>query len=308
MAGGVRGDQLNPLHAAPVLRWLLVLFLFAAGAASSADAPPVPPLKARVTDLTRTLSPEQQSALEAQLREFEQRKGSQLTVLLVPSTAPESIEQYAIRVAEAWKIGRKSADDGLILVVAKDDRTMRVEVGRGLEGAIPDVLASRVIREVITPRFQAGDFYGGITAGTQTLMKLIEGESLPAPAGRASGKSPAGDFQSVFVLVLLVSIFVGGMLSRLMGRSGGAFVTGGIVGIAAWAITGALLIGIVAGVAGLILTVIAAAGGAGRHGGWGGGGFGGGRWGGGGGWSGGGGGGWSGGGGTFGGGGASGRW
>src|SRR5262252_7548238 len=164
-------------------RWVAAL---TAGAAvllavhTAADVP-VPPLKARVTDLTGTLSASQVQNLDARLRDFESSKGSQIAVLLLPSTQPETIEQYSIRVAEAWKIGRAKIDDGVIVVVAKDDRRLRIEVGRGLEGAITDGLAKRIINEVITPRFKAGDFYGGIAAGCDALIKLIEGEALPAP-------------------------------------------------------------------------------------------------------------------------------
>jgi len=168
-----------------------VLVLLCAAFAASQDLAPIPALKARVTDLTGTLSAEQIADLERRLADFEARKGSQIAVLVVPTTAPEAIDQYSIRVAEAWKVGRKGTDDGVILVVAKNDRKLRLEVGYGLEGAVPDAYAKRIIREVIAPRFQQGDFYGGITAGTQQLMRLIEGEKLPAPAPR---EEPQGDF------------------------------------------------------------------------------------------------------------------
>src|SRR6185295_1372926 len=161
----------------------LLVFSLLSGAAR-ADVP-VPPVKARVTDLTGTLSAQQKSELEARIAAFEARRGSQLAVLMLPSTRPEEIEQYAIRLAEAWKIGRKKVDDGLILVVAKDDRRLRVEVGYGLEGAIPDSVARRVIEERITPRFRDGDFYGGIRDGVEQLIRLAEGETLPPPQVRA---------------------------------------------------------------------------------------------------------------------------
>ncbi|HSD60573.1 MAG TPA: YgcG family protein, partial [Burkholderiales bacterium] len=148
---------------------------------------PVPPLQARVTDLTRTLSGGQQAALERRLAAFEQKKGSQVAVLIVPSTRPETIEQYAIRVAEQWKLGRKGVDDGALLLVAKDDREVRIEVGYGLEGVLPDATAKRIISEVIVPRFRQGDFAGGIDAGVGRMISVIEGEPLPPPQQRASG-------------------------------------------------------------------------------------------------------------------------
>src|SRR6266849_5770201 len=162
----------------------------------------VPPLKAHVTDLTGTLSASQFRDLDSRLADFERDKGSQIAVLMLPSTEPETIEQYSIRVADAWKIGRARIDDGVILVVAKNDRKLRVEVGRGLEGAIPDAIAKRVIAEVIAPHFKANDFYGGIVAGTGALMKLIEGEDLPAPRSGViiNGVHRPIDFQTIFLL------------------------------------------------------------------------------------------------------------
>src|SRR5215470_1366331 len=164
-------------------RWLASI---AAGAAlafalSAAAEVAVPPLRAHVTDLTGTLSAAEVQTLDARLRDFERAKGSQIAVLMLPSTQPETIEQYSIRVAEAWKIGRAKVDDGVILVIAKNDRKLRIEVGRGLEGAIPDAIAKRIVSDVIAPHFKSGDFYGGVSAGTDALMKLIEGEPLPAP-------------------------------------------------------------------------------------------------------------------------------
>src|SRR6202020_1580583 len=141
----------------------------------------VPPLQARVTDLTATLSDAQRSALEQQLADFEKAKGSQIAVLLLPSTQPETIEQFGIRVADAWKLGRKGVDDGLILIVAKNDRRVRIEVGSGLEGAIPDAIANRIITETITPHFKLGDFDGGVEAGIDQIITVINGEPLPEP-------------------------------------------------------------------------------------------------------------------------------
>ena len=188
-------------------RWVAAL---AAGAAllfalSAAGEVPVPPLKARVTDLTRTLSASQIRTLDARLRDFESSKGSQIAVLMLPSTQPDTIEQYSIRVAEAWKIGRVKVDDGAILVIAKNDRKLRIEVGRGLEGAIPDAIAKRVVSDIIAPHFKAGDFYGGIAAGTGALMTLIQGEALPPPRPSQQGLFETG---TIVLLLLLAGLFV----------------------------------------------------------------------------------------------------
>ena len=281
-----------------MIRALVLLFFVTTAWAQVA----VPPLTARVTDLTGTLTREQQAGLERMLQEFEARKGTQLAVLMVPTTAPEPIEQYALRVGEQWKIGRKKVDDGAILMVAKDDRALRIEVGYGLEGALNDATASRIIREVIVPRFREGDFYGGINAGLDRMMRVIDGEPLPAPARR----SPAQDGGVMQLLpVLLIAALVGGSILRaIFGRFLGAAATGGVVGFLAWMLAGVLAVSLLAGVLAFIFTL---GGSAGRryYGGFPGGGIGFPR--GGGGW-GGGGGGFRGGGGSFGGGGASGRW
>ena len=280
------------------------LFLLALGLAWAQAA--VPPLTARVTDLTGTLTREQQAGLERMLQEFEARKGSQLAVLMVPGTAPEAIEQYALRVAEQWKIGRKKLDDGAILVVAKDDRALRIEVGYGLEGALNDATANRIIRELIVPRFREGDFYGGINAGLDRMMRVIDGEPLPAPAKSAPG-AQGQTFQMLPVLLIL-ALVAGSILRAVLGRFLGAAATGGAVGFVAWILAGAMAMALLAGAVAFLFTLM---GGGGRRlggfpGMYGGGGFGrGGGWGGGGGF---GGGGFRGGGGGFGGGGASGRW
>jgi uncharacterized protein len=281
-------------------RWLASI---AAGAAlllalpASAEVA-VPPLRARVTDLTGTLSVDQIQTLDSRLRDFERAKGSQIAVLLLPTTEPETIEQYSIRVAEAWKIGRAKVDDGVILVVAKDDRALRIEVGRGLEGAIPDAIAKRIVSEVIAPRFRSGDFYGGIAAGADALMKLIEGEGLPAPRPRPADLRTI-DFQTIFWLFVAL-VFGDAVFKRVFGRVAGAAVSGAVVGAIVWFAAGVLVFAVLGGLIGFFITLVAGFGGG--RGGW----TSGGGWGGGGGWSGGGG--FSGGGGDFGGGGASGRW
>ena len=263
----------------------------------------VPPLTARVTDLTGTLTVEQKAALEKMLQTFEQRKGSQLAVLMVPTTRPEAIEQFSIRVAEQWKIGRKGVDDGAILVVALKDRELRVEVGYGLEGALTDATANRIIEEIIVPRFKQGDFYGGITAGMDRMMRVIDGEPLPEPAARgADGRGDVGDF---FPALLIAALVLGGLLRAVLGRFFGAVATGGAVGLLAWALAG-MIAAVIAGAIAFFFTLLGggmgALGGRSHRGGWSSGGFGGG-----GGWSSEGGG-FGGGGGGFGGGGASGRW
>jgi uncharacterized protein len=280
-----------------------VMFLLV-GVALAADEVTVPQLKAHITDLTGTLSAAQIQTLEARLRDFERSKGSQIAVLILPSTQPETIEQYSIRLADAWKIGRKKADDGVILVVAKNDRKLRIEVGYGLEGAIPDAVAKRVVSDVIAPHFRNNDFYGGIAAGTDALAKLIEGEALPPPARQVRGNGSSPDYQSLLVILLVLGTIGGGVLSRLLGRGAGAAGAGVLAGFAVWAIAGTVLIGVIAAVAVFLFVLLAAAGGLGRGGyyggfGGGGGGLGGGGLGGGG---------FSGGGGGFGGGGASGSW
>src|SRR3954463_7684341 len=167
---------------------LMLAFAFAA----LADVA-VPPLTGRVVDRTSTLSTSDIASLNNTLSDFEARKGSQIAVLIVPTTQPETIEQYSIRVAEAWKIGRNKIDDGAILVVAKDDRKLRIEVGYGLEGALTDVTAKRIIDEVITPKFRSGDFAGGITEGVSRMLRVIDGEPLPAPAQRSNSSGLFGD-------------------------------------------------------------------------------------------------------------------
>jgi uncharacterized protein len=279
--------------------FLLFLIAFTAWAQVA-----VPPYKARVVDTTGTLTREQTASLEQMLRSFEERKGSQIAVLIVPTTAPETIEQYSMRVAEQWKPGRKKVDDGVILVVAKNDRAVRIEVGYGLEGALNDATANRIIREAITPRFREGDFFGGISAGVDRIMRVIDGEPLPEPAKSAP---PVGDsILGILPVLLILALVAGAVLRRMLGRFLGAVAAAGVVGVIAWLLAGALAIALIAAILAFIFTLIGG-GGAGRRyyggfpGGFGGGGFGGGGFDGGGGFRGGGGG-------SFGGGGASGRW
>jgi uncharacterized protein len=204
-----------------LVRFGLGLFLLLFFTAAWAQVP-VPELSHRITDLTATLSAEQVNTLENKLAAFEARQGSQIAVLIVPTTQPEDIAQFGIRVAEAWKIGRKKVDDGAILIVAKDDRKLRLEVGYGLEGAIPDAIAKRVIAETIMPFFKTGDYAGGIDAGVTQLMRLIEGESLPAPL-----KEPGVHLDDgVFMLILFGGLIAGFVLSALVGRVMGGMIAG----------------------------------------------------------------------------------
>lgn len=273
----------------------------------------VPPLSAAVTDLTATLSAQQVGELDAKLKAFSQQRGSQIAVLLVPTTQPEAIEQYSIRVADAWKIGRKGKgrdkDDGVIVLVAKNDRALRIEVGYGLEGAIPDAIAKRVIDETITPKFRAGDFYGGLDAGATALMKLIEGEKLPAPAPQAKNWMDEGFNSNTLFYIFIALVFIGGIARAVAGRLVGSVVGAGLVSLIIWMAIGSLVAAVLAGMVGFLIS-LAMGGSGGMGGGRGRGGWGGGGWSGGGGGfgGGGGGGGFSGGGGGFGGGGASGRW
>jgi len=260
----------------------------------------VPPLTVRVTDLSATLTSDQRAALEQKLAALEARKGSQVAVLLVPTTQPETVEQYAIRVFDRWKLGRKGVDDGVLLLVAKNDRRLRIEVGYGLEGAIPDAVARRVIDEDIVPLFKQGNFYGGINAGTDRVIRLIEGESMPPPR-RTAAPGSGWSTETLFIGFIILAM-VSQLLHSLLGRFLGAGVAGAAAGIVGYVLAGlaaAVIIGLIAFVISLFI------GATGRQGrGW----SSGGNWSSGGGsWSSGGGG-FSGGGGSSGGGGASGSW
>jgi len=272
----------------------------------------VPPLTGRVVDQTGTLSAGDIAALTQTLKGLELRKGSQVAVLIVPTTEPETIEQYSIRVAEAWKIGRKKIDDGALLVVAKNDRKLRIEVGYGLEGALNDVTARRIIDEIITPKFRTGDFAGGISAGIDRIVGVINGEPLPAPAPEAQSFHGEDRYDVLFNPLILFGVFaVGGVLRVALGRLLGSIGIGGVFGLLAWFAVGSLMVSVIAALGAFAFAMFAgSAASQARTGGWSGGGFSGG------GYSGGSSssssssdsGGFSGGGGSFGGGGASGSW
>jgi uncharacterized protein len=282
---------------------LLALMLCWAFAAVADVA--VPPLTGRVVDKTATLSSSDTASLDQTLRDFEARKGSQIAVLIVPTIQPETIEQYSLRVAEAWKIGRKKIDDGAILVVAKDDRKLRIEVGYGLEGALTDVTAKRIIDEVITPKFRSGDFAGGISDGVNRIIRVVDGEPLPAPTQRRQDSGLLSQLDPFNPFLIVAVIVVGGILRGVLGRLFGSLATGGLVAALFWFIAASLALSAIGGIIAFLVTMFSDAmtssGGIGR-GGWvgGGGGFSGG--------SSSSGGGFSGGGGSFGGGGASGSW
>jgi uncharacterized protein len=264
----------------------------------------IPSLESRVTDLTGTLSDAQKASIEAKLTQFEEKKGSQITVLIVPTTQPEDIAQYSLRVVEKWKIGRSKIDDGVLLIIAKNDRRLRIEVGYGLEGVLNDATSKRIISEVIGPYFKQGQYFEGIDSGLNKIIHFIDGEDLP-PSEPKPNQGGSEDLAGIIFIAFVISLFLGGILKMIFGRFLGGMITGGIVGFFAWTLTGALFLGLLAAVVGLVATIFGGSGGLGP----GGGGFGGvGRRGGGfpsGGYSGGG---FGGGGGGFGGGGASGEW
>ncbi|MDD5058364.1 MAG: YgcG family protein [Sideroxydans sp.] len=283
------------------------LLLFALLLCGTAQAEvTVPKLTQRVTDLTATLDAAQTQALDARLAAFGTGKGSQIAVLIVPTTKPEEIEQFSIRVAEAWKQGRKGVDDGVLLLIAKDDRKLRIEVGYGLEGALNDATAKRIVAEVITPYFKRGEFYAGIDAGVTSIIKVVEGEPLPPPAQSSSSGNANSDSDklgNVFGIAFIIFMFGNIILRQMLGRLPSGLIVGGLIGGLVWITL--LSAAWAAGIAFLAFVFSLIFGMSGRGSsfpsGWGGGGGGG--WG-----SGGGGGGFSGGGGGFGGGGASGGW
>jgi uncharacterized protein len=320
-------DTMNALRAAA--RGLLAFarlagcaFALACATVQAQDVQPVPPLTARVIDLTGTLSAAQRDALEAKLASLEAQRGAQVVVLMVPTTAPEDIAAYAQRIADQWKIGRRGIGDGLLVVVAKNDRAARIEVAKALEGAVPDAAAGRIIAEQMAPAFRAGDYAGGLNLAVDRLAQRIAGERLPAPAQKSSRAAPQGrgfDLQDLAIFLFVGVPIVGGVLKGMFGRKLGSLLTGGAAAGIGWWLTTSALVAAGAGVVALFLVGLMGFGG-GRGGGlggpviWGGGGGGPGRGGGfgggagGGGFGGGGGGFSSGGGGDFGGGGASGRW
>jgi len=234
--------------------WVLICVLISPWHASAEVT--VPALSARVIDQTKTLSPEQLRTLDQKLRDIEARKGSQVVVLMVPTTKPEEIEQFAIRVADKWKIGRKKVDDGAILLIAKNDRAVRIEVGYGLEGALTDALSKRIIEGAMIPRFKQQDFYGGISAAVDQIGRVIDGEILPNPVpNRQLVADQEGALSSLSVL-FVIALILGGFLRKMFGRTLGAGVTGVAVAIIGWFIAGALLTALLGGVIAFIVTLL----------------------------------------------------
>jgi uncharacterized protein len=319
------GTRAHALRHATALGAALALLLVALAAfaqdrtwqAKGDDLAAIPPLAARVTDVTNTLSAAEKQALETKLADWEQRTGNQLVVLIVATTKPEPIESYSIRVAEAWKIGRKGQDNGAIFLVAKDDHRMRIEVGYGLEGVLTDLTSHRIIDETVAPLFRQNRFAEGINAGVDRIISVVgSGEPLAPKANAKSSPNRGFDFGELLIFLFIAVPIIGGILSRIFGRVLGSGVGGGVLGAAASFIAGSIAIGVGVGILAFLVMLLFSAGRSlvgpggmtrtGRGGVWfpGGGGFGGGGFGGGGG----GGGGFSGGGGSFGGGGASGGW
>jgi len=285
------------------VRWLFALAALILGSAPGLCAAqalqPIPKLEARVTDLTGTLTAGQQAELEQKLADFEARKGAQIAVLLLPSTQPEEIEQYSIRAVEAWKLGRKKVDDGALLILAKNDRTLRIENGYGLEGVLTDAASNRIIQDTMVPLLRQGQYFAAISAGVDQMMRLIDGEALPAPD--RNWQSAGTQHHNVLPIAIFGFLILSSVLRAAFGRTLGAALSAGATGLLVFLLTQGLAIAIGAGAlafaAALFMGLTGggwSSGGFGGFGGFGGGGFGGG--------------GFSGGGGGFGGGGASGRW
>jgi uncharacterized protein len=309
LAGAASTPFANTWRVVKVVALGMLLAIFSCVAwAAPGDYQSVPALKKRVTDLTATLSPADEARIESRLKEFETKKGAQIAVLIVDSTQPEGVFDYATRVFTEWKLGRKGVDDGVLFLVAKSDRKMQVLTGPGISGSLTDAMSKRIIAEIVAPKFRSGDFAGGIDDGVAKMIGVIDGEILPPPPEKRVATKSSGGYENFFVLAIFAAMFVGPMLRSILGRFMGATATGGITGAAAWFIAGGLALPIVSGVIVFLAVLLMGSmgsmlgrGGSGGRGGWiSGGGFGGGGSSGGGGFSGGGGG--------FDGGGASGDW
>lgn len=213
----------------------------------------IPPLSSAVTDLTQTLSAEELTALNEKLSQFSQQTGSQIAVLVLPTTQPEDIAQFGIRLAEAWKIGREKQDDGVIVIVAKQDRKMRIEVGYGLEGAIPDAVAKRIVAEQLTPAFKQGQFYQGLHVATDSLIQLIQGEQLPAPA--AKDTTAQNGLMHWLPILMFAAIFLGAILRGMLGSFFGSALTGGALAVLAGFLGATLLVMGLVGLAAFVFTL-----------------------------------------------------
>ena len=235
--------------------WLFAaLFLFLGGA--FAEEPIALPERRIVTDLTGTLSEQEQTQLTQKLRLFESRKGSQIAVLIVPTTQPETIEQYALRVSDAWKLGRKGVDDGALLLIAKDDRRLRIETRYGLEGPLPDAIAKRIIAEVIAPLLKHGDFFAGIDAGVDRILKVVDGEPLPAPQKQGYNED---EWLSALPLVILLAFVSGAIFRAMFGRFFGSLVAGGVTGLISWIVLSVLGAAAIAAILAFLFNLFAGA-------------------------------------------------
>lgn len=246
-------------------RWLslllalvaIVLSVWSGGRAHAQDVQPVPALSGRVIDQTSTLTEAQRQALERKLAAFEQEAGPQMVVLMVPSTAPEDIAAYAQRVGDQWKIGRRDVGDGLLIVVAKQDRRINIQTAKALEGAVPDLAARQIIERDITPAFRAGDYAGGLNRAVDSLQARIRGEHLPAPTAKERRSAPSSgggfDFGGAAALFFIGVPIAGALLTAMMGRKLGSLATGGGAGTLGWLYSGSVLMGIGAGLASLVL-------------------------------------------------------
>ena len=238
---------------ASTLKWLLISAAFCLASWASAELP-IPELSSRVTDQTRTLTAEQQANIEQRLAAFEARKGSQIALLMVASTAPEAIDQYALRVVEQWKLGRKNVDDGALLIVAKNDHQLRIEVGYGLEGVLNDATCKRIIDEVIVPRFAQQDFIGGLEAGLDKMMRVVDGEPPPAPADLTRGQ-PESALQKVLPELIVVTVIIGLFLRVFMGLLWASLFTGMVVAVLAWWLLGTLAASAMAGLFAIVVNL-----------------------------------------------------
>ncbi|MDH4392268.1 MAG: TPM domain-containing protein, partial [Aquabacterium sp.] len=248
----------------PALAWLLALAaLWLGGPAAAQDLLPIPALTARVMDQAGVLQLGQRAALEAKLAAFEAQSGPQIVVLTVASTGIEDIADYAQRAGDAWKIGRKDVGDGLLLVVARDDRKLRIQVAKALEGAVPDLAARQIISNQIAPAFKRGDYAAGLDAGVDGLIARIRGENLPAPAARGgAGRDRGFDWETLAMFFFIAVPVAGGVLTSVLGRKLGSVVAAGGAGALAWWLSASLLIGGLAGVVALVLVGVMGVGGA----------------------------------------------
>jgi uncharacterized protein len=289
------GLRVAALASMALLLWLLITSAFAQ------SLQPIPALAGPVVDTTGSLTADEEAGLETRLIAYAKAKGSQVQVLIVSTTAPEDIAQYSIRVVDAWKLGRAKQDDGVLLLVAKDDRRLRIEVGYGLEGAIPDARSNQIITQIITPKFRSGNFYGGIHDGVDAITKLIDGENLPAPEPSLNGMGRP-DFMTAIIVGVIFGVVAGGIARGILGRFLGTLGGAGLAGVIAFSVAGMVAGGVFAALITAIMILFGRSGGSGGGGWYSGGGPGSG------GWSSGAGSSWSGGGGGFGGGGSSGSW